>query len=585
MEAKPSYKLSAPAESFRPTVMGRDYAVACGHYLAALAAARVLDRGGNAVDAGVTAAMALAVLQPDIVSFAGVAPTLVYSAQQRKVTSLAGLGYWPRATDVERLRKEGGSAIPEGLLRTVIPAAPATHIEALRRFGTISFAEAARPAAELASGGFGTYAKLANSISADAASYARWPSSAAVYLPNGRAPRTGELFRQEELGRTIEGMIAASERAPDRESGLAAAEDYFYRGPVAEAIDRYHREHRGFMTRDDLAGFRVPVEDALTVRYGEYEVHANPAWCQGVTLLQALATLDGMHVGRMEHNSAAYLHVLVEALDLAFADREAYLGDPAFVKVPVEGMLAPEYAAAQRARINPRRAFGEMPRPGRPRGSEGLSLTHLEHLRRTPEKLGALAPDTIYCSVIDRHGNVYSGTLSDNTHDTPVIPGIGLAVSSRGSQSRLDPAHPSVVAPLKRPRLTPAPALVTRGGEPFMALGTPGGDVQMQAMLQVFLNVVEFRMPLQRAIEMPRAWSMNFPNSFAPHDYVPGALCVEGGIDEAVVQGLESLGHRIQKWARFPAAGGGVCAVMRDRESGLMHGGADPRRECYAVAW
>jgi gamma-glutamyltranspeptidase/glutathione hydrolase len=226
-----------------------------------------------------------------------------------------------------------------------------------------------------------------------------------------------------------------------------------------------------------------------------------------------------------------------------------------------------------------------MPTPGRPRGSEGLSAAHLERLRRTPEKLGALAPDTIYCSVIDRNGNVYSGTLSDNTHDTPVIPGIGLAISSRGSQSRLDPQHPSVVAPLKRPRLTPAPALVTRRGEPFMALGTPGGDVQMQAMLQVFLNVVEFGMPLQKAIEMPRAWSMNFPNSFAPHDYVPGALCVEGGIEEPVVQGLEAMGHRIQKWARFPAAGGGVCAVMRDGASGLVHGGADPRRECYAVAW
>ena len=166
-----------------------------------------------------------------------------------------------------------------------------------------------------------------------------------------------------------------------------------------------------------------------------------------------------------------------------------------------------------------------------------------------------------------------------------MIPGTGLAVSSRGSQSRLDPAHPSVVAPGKRPRLTPAPALVTRGGEPFMALGTPGGDVQMQAMLQVFLNVVEFGMPLQRAIEMPRAWSMNFPNSFAPHDYVPGTLCVEGGMDDAVPGALSGLGHRVQPWARFPAAGGGVCAVMQDAATGLRHAGADPRRECYALAW
>ncbi|MEO5695196.1 MAG: gamma-glutamyltransferase [Usitatibacter sp.] len=565
--------------------MGREYAVSCGHYLAALAAARVLDNGGNAVDAGVTAAMALAVLQPDIVSFAGVAPTLFYEAASGKVTSLAGLGYWPAGTDVERLRSLG-SAIPEGLLRTVIPAAPATHIEALRRFGTISFAEAARPAAELATNGFGLYATLANSIAADAASFARWPSSAAVFLPGGRAPRPGELFRQPDLGRTINGMIEASERAGNREAGLKAAGDYFYRGPVARAIHVYHAQEGGFMTAADLAGFEVPVEETLSIRYGEYEIHANPAWCQGLTLLQALATLRDMEVAKLGHNSTAYLHVVAEAFNLAFADREAYLGDPKFVDVPVAGLLSDEYAASQRARIDRTRAFGKMPRPGRPKGAEGRDLGHVDRLERAaPDRAMAHAKDTIYCSVIDRQGNVYSGTLSDNTHDTPVIPGTGLAISSRGSQSRLDPSHPSCVAPLKRPRLTPAPALVTKGGRPFMALGTPGGDVQMQAMLQVFLNVVEFGMPLQRAIEMPRAWSMNFPNSFAPHDYVAGALCLEAAIEEPVIGSLRAMGHQVQLWAKFPAAGGGVCAVMQDPATGLRHAGADPRRECYALAW
>jgi gamma-glutamyltranspeptidase/glutathione hydrolase len=585
MESKPSYKLSAPAESFRPTLMGRNYSIACGHPLAALAAARVLEKGGNAVDAGVTAAMALAVLQPDIVSFAGVAPTLVYSAADRSVTSLAGLGYWPAATSIERLRAEGGAAIPEGLLRTVIPAAPATHVEALRRFGTISFAEAARPAAELAAGGFGLYQLLANSLQADCASFARWASSAAIFLPGGKPPQAGDLFKQEDLGRTIYGMIDAAERAGGRDAGLKAAEDYFYRGPVARAIHDYHAQHGGFMTADDLAGFRVPVEKSLSVRYGDYEVHANGAWCQGLTLLQTLATLNGAGVAALGHNSPAYLHLVAEAFNLAFADREAYLGDPKFVNVPVEGLLSDAYAASQRARIDRSRAFGEMPRPGRPKGSEGHSLAHMERWKHGTAQAPALAKDTIYCAVIDRDGNVYSGTLSDNTHDTPVIPGTGLAVSSRGSQSRLDPDHPSVVAPLKRPRLTPAPALVTRGGEPFMALGTPGGDVQMQAMLQVFLNVVEFGMPLQKAIESGRVWSASFPNSFAPHEYVPGRLCVEGGVEESAMEGLESLGHRVELWTRYPAAGGGVCAVMRDARTGLMHAGADPRRECYAVAW
>ena len=590
MEAKPSYKLSAPAESFRPTLIGRNYAISCGHYLAAIAAARILDRGGNAVDAGVTAAMALAVLQPDIVSIAGVAPTLVYRAAERKVTSLAGLGYWPAATSVDRLKSEGGNSIPEGVLRTVVPAAPATHIEALRRFGTISFAEAAAPAAELAAQGFGTYALLARSLAADAASYARWPSSAAVFLKGGGPPKTGELFRQEDLGRTLAAMIAASEHASGgREAGLRAARDYFYRGPVAQAIHEFHAVNRGFMTKDDLAGFEVPVEDTHSVSYGDYEVHSGGAWCQGLLFLQALATLkvggEGGQLRGLKHNSTAYLHLIVEALNLAFADREAYLGDPKFVNVPVLGMLSDTYGAAQRKRIAAHRAFGRMPDPGRPAGSEGLSL---EHMRRWLGATGtghAVARDTIYCSVIDKAGNVYSGTLSDNTHDTPVIPGTGLAISSRGSQSRLQSGHPSEVKPLKRPRLTPAPALVTRGGEPFMALGTPGGDVQMQAMLQVFLNVVEFGMPVQRAIEASRVWSASFPNSFAPHDYAPGRLCVEEGIDESVSAELGALGHKVEPWARFPAAGGAVCAVMRDPHSGLFHAGADPRRECYAIAW
>ncbi len=589
MEAKPSYKLSAPAESFRPTLVGRNYAVSCGHYLAALAASRVLDRGGNAVDAGVTAAIALAVLQPDIVSVAGVAPTLVYNAKTKKVTSLAGLGYWPEKTSVDRLREEarkaGNNAIPEGLLRTVMPAAPATHIEALRRFGTISFAEAAAPAAELASQGFAAYPMLAKSLAADATSYARWPSSAAVFLKNGEPAGAGELLRQEDLGRMLGAMIDASKRAGSREAGLKAAADYFYRGPVAQAVHDFHAAHDGFVTKDDLAGFEVPVEDTHSMRYGDYEIHSNGAWCQGILLLQALATLKVGGVSNLKHNSSAYLHLLIEALDLAFADREAYLGDPKFVNVPVAGMLSDTYGAAQRKRIAANRAFGRMPDPGRPAGSEGLSLEHMRQWMSATPTPHAMARDTIYCSVIDKEGNVYSGTLSDNTHDTPIIPGTGLAISSRGSQSRLQEGHPSEVKPGKRPRLTPAPAMITRGGEPFMALGTPGGDVQMQAMLQVFLNVVEFGMPVQKAIEASRAWSANFPNSFAPHDYAPGRLCVEEGIDKAVSEELAALGHKVEPWARYPAAGGAVCAVMRDPKSGLFHAGADPRRECYAVAW
>jgi gamma-glutamyltranspeptidase/glutathione hydrolase len=578
-------KLIIPAASLRPTVTGKSHAVSCGHYLASMAAMRVLDRGGNAIDAGVTAAMALAVLQPDIVSFAGVAPTLVYVKEVGRVVSLAGLGWWPAATDVERLRREGNGAVPDGLLRTVMPAAPATHIEALRRFGTISFEEAATPAMELARDGFVVYPLLAANQAARAQRLRRWPSSAALFLPGGRPPAVGEVFRQPDLARTIGGMIEAERRAPgDRAAKLRAAHDDFYRGPVAEAIADYHAAHGGFVTRADLAAFETPVEDPIAVRYRGYDVNACDVWCQGITLLEALKILEGYDLRSLGHNSPDYLHLVAEALNLAFADREAYVGDPKFVKVPTQALLSEAYGARQRNRIDPQRAFGAMPEPGNPEGAAvgggAARAAYAQARGRT-----SIAPDTIYCAVMDGHGNAYSATLSDNTDDTPVIPGTGLAISSRGCQSRLEPGHPSEVKPGKRPRLTPSPALALRDGRPYLCFGTPGGDVQSQAMLQVFLNLVEFDMAVQQAVEAPRAYSANFPNSFAPHDYYPGRLSLDGHMPAAVAAALAARGHDIELWPVFPAAGGAVCAVKRDFATGRLHAGADPRREAYAIAW
>ena len=225
---------------------------------------RVLDAGGNAVDAGVTASMALAVVQPDIVSFAGVAPTLIYVEKENRVVSLAGLGYWPAATDINRLIAEGdGKSVPEGILRTVMPAAPATHIEALRRYGTISFEQAATPAMELARDGFAVYPFLANNLNGTQDQYRRWPESAPIFLPGGKPPRYGDLFRQEDLGRAIAGMIEAERGARgDRDKKLRAAHDFFYSGPIAEAVAGYHAKNDGFMTAADLAGFEAPVETA-----------------------------------------------------------------------------------------------------------------------------------------------------------------------------------------------------------------------------------------------------------------------------------------------------------------------------------
>ena len=572
----------AAAQSWRPTIAGRHYAVSCGHYLATAAAMRALDAGGNAIDAGVTAAMALAILQPDIVSFAGVAPTLVYLAKENRVVSLAGLGYWPAATDIARLRAAGGGTIPEGILRHVLPAAPATHIEALRRYGTFSFEQAVTPACELARDGFYLYPFLRHNIEVNAAKIDRYPENAAVFRPGKTTPALGSLLRQQNLARTILRMIDAERDCRgERERKLRAAHDCFYRGSIAADIAAFHEREGGFITRADLAGFEVPVEASIACRYRGYEVHACDVWCQGVSLLEALKIVEGIDLEALGHNSTAYLHVVAEALNLAFADREAYLGDPKFVSVPTAGLLADDYAAKQRARIDMQRAFGRMPEPGRPAGAPARAFT-------TPAPATgaiAVAQDTIYAACADRDGNVYSATLSDNTYDVPMVPGLGLAVSSRGSQNRLEADHPSVVAPGKRPRLTPSPGLAFRDGEFFMAFGTPGGDIQCQAMLQVFLNVTQFGMPLQQAIEAPRFGTFSFPNSFAPNAYLPGRLCIENRVAPDTIAALGRLGHDVETWAHAVSSAGAVCAVARDAATGLLHAGADPRREAYAAAW
>lgn len=571
-----------PRASWRPTLIGKRYAVACGHYLPAMAAARILEKGGNAVDAGVAASMALAVVQPDIVSFAGVAPTLVYTKDSRTVQSIAGLGYFPKAATADRLRAAGEGVVPQGILRTVLPAAPATHIETLRHFGTMSFEAVAAAAYELAHDGFAVYPVLARNIEKYQEKYRRWQASVDLYMPGNRTPAVGEIFRQTELAASIGAMIDAERKAPgNRDAKLRAAHDCYYKGSIAQTIVKYHAENGGLLTAEDMAGFEAPVEPSISARYQGYDIHSCDVWCQGIALLQALRTIEGYDLKALGHNSAQYIHLITEALNLAFADREGYVGDPKFRHVPVAGLLSDAYAAQQRSRIQSNRAFGKLPLPGMAPGAQ--TPPYIAKLENYPVKEREPAPDTIYCCVVDAHGNAYSATLSDNARDTPVIPGYGGTISSRGSQGRLEPGHPSEVMPGKRPRLTPAPALALRDGEFFMGFGTPGGDVQCQAMLQVFLNVTQFGMPMQQAIEEPRFGTFLFPNSFAPHGI--GHFNVEKRISDAVISQLKALGHPVEMWSALTPAAGAVCAVMRDPTTGWRHAGADPRREAYAVAW
>ncbi|HVH74224.1 MAG TPA: gamma-glutamyltransferase [Stellaceae bacterium] len=564
--------------SYRPTIAGTRHAVAAGHYLAAAAGFAILEAGGNAIDAGCAAGIALGVLQSDLVDVAGVAPIMIYLAGREEVVTIAGLGPWPKALDPDLFMREHGGKIPPGVLRTVVPAAPDAWITALRRYGTMSFGDVAAAAIRFARDGFPMYPLMAESLKHHAADHAIWPSNAAIYLPGGRPPEVGELFFQRDLGASLQ-YIADEERAAagrGRETALEAARDAFYRGDIAKKIVAFMRAEGGLLSAEDLAEYRSPVVAPERRRFGDLEVFTCGAWCQGPVLLQTLALLEGTDLKGLGRDGADYIHRLTEALKLAFSDREAYYGDPAMVDVPIATLISAEYAAERRKAIDPAHAAPEMPPPG--------------DLGRRGGRFAAAAgdpnpePDTSYVCVADRFGNFFSATPSDGSSTSPVVPGLGLIPSCRGSQSRPDPRHPSGVAPGKRPRLTPNPALaIEKRGERFLPFGTPGGDVQSQAMLQVLLNIMVFGDEVQSAIERPRFASYSFPSSFAPFEYYPGRLNLEARIPDGVAHELERRGHRVARWPEWTWLAGAVCAILADRRRGTIEAGADPRRAAYAI--
>jgi len=566
--------------TYRPSITGRRHMISAGHYSAAHAGFQILEAGGNAIDAGVAAGIALGVLQTDRVNFAGVAPIMIYLAKERKVVNIDGLGTWPKAASLEYFRREHAGAMPPGILRTVMPAAPAAWIKALEQYGTMSFGEVAQAAIRLTRDGFAMHGFMADYIREHEENYRRWPSSVAVFLPQGRPPNAGELFMQKELSATLQYMVdqEAAHRSKGRAAGLKAARDAFYRGDIARKIASYHREHGGWVTMDDLAAYEVRFEPTVKAQFHGVEVHACGPWSQGPMLPQTLNVLAGYDLKAMGHNSPTYIHHLTEALKLSFADRHRYYGDPQFIEVPLDVLLCDEYAAVRRKLIRNSEAWQEMPPAG-----DVKSFPHARPLPQpTPGEPVPLA-DTSYACVVDDKGNAFSTTPSDGSSATPVIPGTGLCPSSRGSQSWTDPAHPAALAPGKRPRLTPNPALSFKDGKLFMPFGSPGNDIQPQAMLQVFLNVVVWGMEPQAAVEAPRFATYSFPSSSEPHAYYPGRLNLESRIDTATVDALAKLGHKVAPWTELEWRAGAVCAIRVNEETGLLEGGADPRRPCYAL--
>lgn len=574
---------SAPS-SMRPALAGLNHMISAGHYLATQAGMDVLQAGGNAVDAGVAAGIALGVVQSDIVNFGGVAPILVYQAKTRKVWSISGLGYWPKAARLETFLEKHAGTIPAGVLRTVIPAAPDAWITALERFGTMGFGEVAAGAIRLAREGFVMYPLMAEVLAENEKNYARWASSAAIYLPGGKPPAAGSIFRQADLARSIQYMAdeERAHRGDGRQAGLAAARRAFYEGDIAAAIVKYHKEAGGLITHEDLRGFSVEVDPALSTDFHGTQVHSCGFWCQGPSLLQMLNILEPCDLRGLGHNSAPYVHLLTEAIKLAFADREVHYADPRHAQVPQAALLSKGYARARLAMITRDRAGPDMPPAGALPEARDIDLRAAgpEDMARTDPRL-----DTSYVAVVDREGNAFSATPSDGSYNVPVIPGTGICASGRGSQSWAEAGHPCAIGPGRRPRLTPNPSLAIRPGQYVMPFGTPGGDVQCQAMLQTFLNMQVFGMDVQQAVEAPRFASFSFPSSFEPHNAMPGRLMIEDMIARGAGEKLAEMGHTVKWWQGHSWRAGAVCMVRHDLDSGVRWGGADPRRPAYAAGW
>lgn len=583
--------------AYRPTLMGVKGMIATEHYLSAAAGMRILQAGGNAFDAAVAATLAEGVLNPHMHTFGGEVSALMYSAKDKKVFSLNGNTVAPRAATIEWFQQQGIALIPfNGVLAAGPCAAPDALLTALERFGTLSFTQVVEPALELAEDGFPLHKALRGpapaymlsdfSIAGNADHFRKsWPSSAKVYLPGDRLPEVGEILKNPDLGRTFRRLIKAEQKAQGhgRTHGLAAAREAFYKGEIAHTIAAHAKAHGGLLTAEDLATFRVQLEEPVTLPYRGYEVCKCGPWSQGPVFLQQLALLEGYDLRGMGHNSADYIHTITEATKLAFADREQYYGDPHFVDVPLGGLLSKEYAEVRRPLIDPRHASLDQ-RPGNPRtGTPILTGEEIFAARNW-------GPGTVYVTVVDKDRNMASFTPSGAwIPSSPVIEGLGFPLGTRVQMFYLDHHHPNALVPGKRPRTTLTPTLVLRNGAPSMVFGTPGGDQQDQWTLQFFLNVVHFGMEVQDAIEAPRFSSAHFPSSFYPHNAVPGLLRVEGRIPEEVRRELAARGHKIEvkgDWSE-----GDVLGICVDLEKGTLRGGADPRGEqskrmpSYAIAW
>jgi gamma-glutamyltranspeptidase/glutathione hydrolase len=587
----------------RPEISGTFGVVASTHWIASAVGMGILERGGNAFDAGVATAFTLQVVEPHLNGPGGDVPIIVHDVKRGKPEVICGQGPAPAGATMAHYKGLGLDLIPgTGLLAACIPGTFGSYMLLLRDYGTMRLADVLAPAIFYARHGYPLVERICSTIqTVEQLFREHWTTSADVYLPNGEVPAPGSMFRNPVLADTYERILKEAEAVGgDRERQIERAGQVWSQGFVAEAIDRFcrtqdvmdvtERRHRGVLTGEDMARWQPTVEAPIGYDYGRYRVLKTAPWTQGLATLQQLAILKGFDLDGLDPAGPDFIHLQVEAAKLAFADRDTFYGDPAFVDVPVETLLSDAYNADRRKLIGDRASM-EL-RPGTVEGFGKLIDARAVLGKReavsssgvgepTVGRMGQSRGDTVHFDIIDNQGNMIAATPSGGwLQSSPVIPELGFCLGTRAQMFVLDEEHPAALAPGKRPRSTLSPTMALRDGEPYLAFGTPGGDQQDQWIPQFFLRHVHAGMNLQEAIDAPAWHTEHFPSSFWPRTSRPGVVVVEGRVPQATVEELRRRGHIVEvgdDWSE-----GRLTAASREGER--LRAGANPRgMQGYAV--
>lgn len=585
----------------RPEIRGSFGVVTSTHWIASAVGMSMLEKGGNAFDAAVATALVLQVVEPHLNGPAGDMPAIFHSVETGKTQVLCAQGVAPQAATIAHYHEQGLTLVPgSGLLATVVPGAFDGWMLMLRDLGTLSLQEVMQPAIDYAKDGHPVLPRVANTIAGLAGYFAKhWPSSAAVWAPDGAAPAPHAMFKNPDLAATY-ARLAQSEGAT-REEQIDAARAAWREGFVADAIFDYLKDacvmdvseqaHSSVLAPRDMADWEATYEATLSYEYHGWTVHKTHAWSQGPVMLQALAILKGFDVGAMDPMGAEFTHTVIEAMKLAYADREAYYGDPAQSDIPMEHLLSDSYCDARRSLITSRASLEQ--RPGRVPGFEHLAERYIERAARdfdvgevaaqepTMSHLTEKRGDTVHLDVIDRWGNMVSATPSGGwLQSNPVIPGLGFALNSRAQMFWLEEGLPTSLAPGRRPRTTLTPCLAEKDGTQLV-FGTPGGDQQDQWQLIWFLRFVHHGLGLQEGMDAPLFHSMHFQGSFFPREVRTGEMMIEPNVGEVVIADLRARGHIVT--VAEPWSVGRLTAAMRSPD-GVLRAAATPRlMQAYAI--